>query len=202
MATNLQIEANRRNAQRSTGPKTLEGRAVSRMNALKHGLTAEHILLFDEVLEDFERFHHDITVSLGAKGAVESQLAERLALCAWRLRRVYRIETRLFSKGRTSWRNGKTETTSDIDLVFLRLTGQGDELSKLLRYERSLERSLQRALYALERRQMQRKGHPPLRHWAIEGKFAPQPQPERPSGNGQEPKILPRSELARTYLPS
>jgi hypothetical protein len=174
MATNLQIKANRLNAQLSTGPKTPEGRVASCMNALKHGLTATHVVLFDEEVADFERFHHEIMVSLGAKGAVESQLAERAALCAWRLRRVYRIETRLFSKGQTSWSNGKPETTADIDLVFMRLTGQGDELSKLSRYERSLERSLQRALYALERRQMQRKGHAPLRHCgSMDGSFHP-----------------------------
>jgi len=191
MATQLQIEANRRNAQLSTGPKTAQGRAVSRMNALKHGLTAKHIVVFDEAAEDFERFHHEIVVALGPKGAIEGQLAERVALCAWRLRRVYRIETRLFSKGRTSWSNGKPETTSDIDLVFLRLTGQGDELSKLTRYERSLERSLQRALYALERRQMQRKGHAPWRHWVIDERLAPAANNECQGGQGDAPKLLP-----------
>ena len=48
MTSSAQAEANRRNAQNSTGPKTQEGKAASRLNALKHGLTAKQLVLFDE----------------------------------------------------------------------------------------------------------------------------------------------------------
>ena len=48
MATQAQIDANRANAQKSTGPKTPEGKAKSRRNGLKHGLTAEACMLADE----------------------------------------------------------------------------------------------------------------------------------------------------------
>jgi hypothetical protein len=150
VATELQIEANRRNAQLSTGPKTVRGKEASRMNALKHGLTAQQVTLFDERPEDFEAFHAELLGALAPQGTVELALAERAVLCAWRLWRVYRIETGLFRKART--------TTNEIAIVFLRLASQEDDLSKLTRYEISLERSLQRALRALERRQAMRGG--------------------------------------------
>jgi hypothetical protein len=73
------------------------------------------------------------------------------------LRRAYRVESGLFERARSAWREGSTEQTSDIDLVFLRLsTSNGDELGKLSRYEAAIERSLRRALQDLERRQRYR----------------------------------------------
>jgi hypothetical protein len=163
VTSDLQIEANRRNARLSTGPRTPQGKAATRLNALKHGLTAQHITLFDECAEDFEAFHAELVAALRPKGAVEQALAERAVLCAWRLRRVYRFETGLFRKARGAWSNGTAETTNDVAVVFLRLASHEDDLSKLTRYETTLERSLQRALRALERRQILRG----------EGAFAP-----------------------------
>jgi hypothetical protein len=152
------IEANRRNALRSTGPRTETGRAVSSRNALKHGLTAERIILFDEQRESFERVYSDLIAALKPHGPMEHQLAERIALNAWRLRRAYRVESGLFERARSAWREGATEQTSDVDLVFLRLsTSNDDELGKLSRYEAAIERSLRRALLDLERRQRERR---------------------------------------------
>ena len=62
----------------------------------------------------------------------------------------------MFRKTRKSWSNGATAETQEIETVFLRLVSQDDELAKLTRYETSIERSLQRALRALERRQAMR----------------------------------------------
>ena len=84
-------------------------------------------------------------------------LAERVAINAWRLRRAYRVESGLFERARSSWREGTAEQTSDIDLVFLRLcSSAGDEFAKLSRYEAAIERLLRRALLDLERRQRHR----------------------------------------------
>ena len=154
MTSQLQIEANRRNAQLSTGPKTPQGRCTSCMNALKHGLTAQQIVLFDEVAEDFEKFFSEIVTALDPKDAIESQLAERTAICAWRLRRSYRIEVALFENVRKDWGTPSAARTTQIERLFVRVTAHEDQLSKLSRYEASHERSLQRALFALERRQM------------------------------------------------
>ncbi|MGH6984867.1 MAG: hypothetical protein ACREEI_11645 [Stellaceae bacterium] len=156
MTSQLQIEANRCNAQLSTGPKTADGRATARMNALKHGLTAQQIVLFDETPEDFEAFFSEIIAALKPGDPIETQLAERIAVCAWRLRRSYRIEAAMFENVRRSWADGAPTITSRIEHLFVRVTAHDDHLAKLNRYEVSLERSLQRALIALEHRQMRR----------------------------------------------
>jgi hypothetical protein len=101
MTTRKQRAANRRNAKKSTGPKTMEGRNRSKLNALKHGLTAAQIIVFDESAEDLENFHQGLIADWLPMGALEEQLVERIAICAWRLRRVYRIEARLFSAAGT-----------------------------------------------------------------------------------------------------
>src|SRR5713101_3769219 len=97
MTTKLQLQANRLNAQKSTGPKTEEGSANSKMNALKHGLTAKQVTLLDEKSEDFEAFYGHMINALCPVGALEEQLVERIVVCTWRLRRVYRIEAQLFA---------------------------------------------------------------------------------------------------------
>ena len=127
------------------------------MNALKHGLTAQQVTVFDESPEVFDRFYRELMRSLRPDGLMESQLAERIAINAWRLRRAYRVESGLFERGRTAWIEGKPEQANEVDLVFLRLTStKGDELLKLSRYEAAIERSLRRALQDLERRQRRR----------------------------------------------
>ena len=97
MTTKKQTAANRRNARKSTGPKTAAGKDRAKGNALKHGLTAAQITVFDERPEDFESFYSGLLTALIPVGALEEQLVERITVCAWRLRRVYRIETHLFS---------------------------------------------------------------------------------------------------------
>jgi hypothetical protein len=159
MTSNLQIEANRRNSQLSTGPRTAEGRRTSSKNALKHGLTAQHVTVFDETEADFRRFHRQLLQVLRPEGAMEAQLAERAVICAWRLRRVYRIETGMFSKARKLWAPTGPTMANDIETVYTRLTSQRDDLAKLSRYESSIERSLRRALLDLDRRQTRRRGH-------------------------------------------
>ncbi len=158
MTSDLQNEANRRNALLSTGPRTERGRRISSMNALRHGLTAQHVTVFDEEEEDFRRFHRELMRVLRPKGAMKAQLFERAVICAWRLRRVYRIETGLFGKARKSWTSGGPTMAIDIDTVYTRLSSQRDDLAKLSRYEASMERSLRRALLDLERRQARRRG--------------------------------------------
>jgi hypothetical protein len=88
---------------------------------------------------------------------MEAQLAERAMICAWRLRRVYRIETGLFTKARKLWAPTGPTLANDIETVYTRLASYRDDLAKLSRPETSIERSLRRALLDLERRQARRK---------------------------------------------
>src|SRR5436190_24375602 len=96
MTSYRQIEANRRNALRSTGPKTEAGKQVSRRNAVRHGLTAETVIGALEDAEDYKAFDAAITADYDAQSAVERELVLRLASLLWRLRRATAMEAGLF----------------------------------------------------------------------------------------------------------
>jgi len=96
-ASQQQILANRRNAEKSTGPRSADGKARSRHNALTHGLTAEHVVLPDEDADDFEALREAFVISLAPEDALQDQLVERAASLVWRLRRVPAFEVALFN---------------------------------------------------------------------------------------------------------
>src|ERR1700686_336070 len=96
MTTFRQIEANRRNARKSTGPVTEEGKKHSRCNAVRHGLTAETVIGALEDAEDYKSFEAAIVADYDAQSAVERELVLRLASLLWRLRRATTMETGLF----------------------------------------------------------------------------------------------------------
>jgi hypothetical protein len=89
------IEANRRNALRSTGPKTDDGKQRSRRNALRHGLTAETVIDRLDDAEDYRWSQAAVIADYDAQTAVERELVLRLASLLWRVRRVISIETDL-----------------------------------------------------------------------------------------------------------
>ena len=96
MTSFRQIEANRRNARKSTGPVTAGGKRRSRCNAVRHGLTAETVIGALEDAEDYRAFEAAIVADYDAQSAVERELVLRLASLLWRLRRATTIETGLF----------------------------------------------------------------------------------------------------------
>src|SRR3981189_1319151 len=96
MTSFRQIEANRRNAIRSTGPNREEGKRRSRRNALRHGLCAETVIEIVEDIEDYRAFEAAVIADYDAHTAVERELVLRLASLLWRLRRATAIETELF----------------------------------------------------------------------------------------------------------
>ena len=73
------ILANRANARFSSGPRTLEGKAVSKMNALRTGLSAKDIVVPGEWIEDWEAFRTEVVTSWLPVNAVETELAEQIA---------------------------------------------------------------------------------------------------------------------------
>ena len=93
MTTRRQIEANRANAKKSTGPKTEAGKERARANAMKHGLTAEVLVTRSEDAEDFDKFRDALMEENDPQTAMECQLVERIAGISWRLRRVQVLET-------------------------------------------------------------------------------------------------------------
>jgi hypothetical protein len=95
MTSARQIEANRRNALASTGPRTENGKQRASQNAVRHGLTAETVILPLEDADDYQVFELAVTADYEAETAVERELVLRLASLLWRLRRATSIETGL-----------------------------------------------------------------------------------------------------------
>jgi hypothetical protein len=121
MSSLKQIEANRRNALKSTGPITPEGKARSSRNAVRHGLTAETVIAGLEDVEDYQSFEAAVTADYDVETAVERELVLRLASVLWRLRRATAIETGLFES--VIGEPGKGEFSPSR----LRLAGPSDE---------------------------------------------------------------------------
>ena len=92
MATEKQTAANRLNAQKSTGPRTPEGRAAVRLNGVTHGLTAETLVLEGESESDFKAVFDSLEAEHQPTTPTEETLVAQLAMATWRLRRVYNME--------------------------------------------------------------------------------------------------------------
>jgi len=92
-----QIEANRRNATRSTGPRTRAGKNAARLNAITHGILSREVVVHGlhirESAREFEGFRQGILEDLAPVGAVEELLADRIVTTHWRLRRTITAET-------------------------------------------------------------------------------------------------------------
>jgi hypothetical protein len=131
MTSYRQIEANRRNALKSTGPKTEAGKQVSRCNAVRHGLTAETVISALEDAEDYKAFEGAVTADYDAPSAVERELVLRLASVLWRLRRATTIETGLFEiqtehlRDRREHRKLLPDSAEVIHAVFQRRDAHG-----------------------------------------------------------------------------
>jgi len=90
--TDRQLIANRQNALKSSGPQTLEGKAVAKLNALRHGILAKEVVIRGENIQESSREFRAVLSwfwqDLAPAGAVEEMLVERIATSYWRLRRV------------------------------------------------------------------------------------------------------------------
>lgn len=193
MTSRAQVEANRKSAKKSTGPRTPEGKAKSSANALKHGLSAEQIVLPDEDSKEFESLRQSVLIELMPEGVMEEFYAERIANCMWRLRRVYPIEAGVLSsgqkvkefkviEGRREWLDQQLRDDGidqkdydgtmytleveervlrselgDISSDFISDAANSNAISKLSRYETTIQRTLKQARQELEELQGARK---------------------------------------------
>src|SRR5271167_4890643 len=99
MATEKQTAANRLNAQKSTGPRTPEGRAAVRLNGVTHGLTAKTLVLKGESESDFKAIFESLEAERQPTTPTEETLVAQLAMATWRLRRAYNMEAGFFNVG-------------------------------------------------------------------------------------------------------
>jgi hypothetical protein len=96
MASEAQVHANRANAQKSTGPRTPEGKAVVAQNAVRHGLAARLEVIRGEDQAEFDRLREAMLEELAPVGARELMLAERVVGLSWRLDRAGRLQNEVF----------------------------------------------------------------------------------------------------------
>jgi hypothetical protein len=151
-ASAAQIDANRANAQRSTGPATPEGKAASSQNATKHGFLAN---VFPAEQEDYRALLDDLLIDLQPVGSLQRLLVEEIALAYIRLRRIHKAEMDQMEPRDVScltWtqETGSVETTertagrSPYDLL------REKQAHLVLRYEAATERHIQRCLTRLK----------------------------------------------------
>jgi len=144
MTTLKQIEANRKNAQKSTGPISVQGKVVVAKNAMKHGILSTHVFIEEEERDTYEEFRADMLKSLAPRGNFESFLADRAISAAWRLRRIVHIETLMIQKEKNKY----FSSNSSYRGIF-----EGDSAANMVtlsRYERSLENALYQAIKELK----------------------------------------------------
>lgn len=141
------------------GPKTEEGKAVSRLNALKHGLLSKAVLLESEDAKTLNELTTDMREEFSPQGPLEEILVDRIASCYWRLRRAVWVE-----KNAMDWYEEDEEMMvfpepdEQVARKRIKNTLGNDSIEKVLRYETAIERSMFRALHELERLQAKRNG--------------------------------------------
>jgi hypothetical protein len=143
MTTEAQRIANRANGAKSRGPVTPDGKAVSRLNAMKHGIYSELVIIEGETETDLVAFGKRLRAKLAPVGELELMLADKIVSTAWRLRRLAGIEAALFDRRETP-----AQAFSDYRAA--------DKMLALGRYEAGLERALYKAMHELQRLQSAR----------------------------------------------
>lgn len=178
-------EASRINGSKSRGPKTEEGRRAVSLNAVKHGLTAETVVLSNESEEQYEAELQAYLDHFAPANKPEVDLVRQLASAHWRLVRYTAIETSLLEiemkKRReyigAAWKN--FDERSRLGLAFESLSGSNSSLVLLNRYEARLHHEYQRILKALV--QMQ------ARRCAVDAKLQNEPEADIPAAPGPLP---------------
>lgn len=170
MTTRRQIEANRRNAQKSTGPRSDAGKAASAANALVHGFTAARtMVLADEDEDAFATMRRCVVADLDPLDAVQAALAQRIAILLWRLERASRLEAEVFAHGDLMAQRSRERAHGDeeagagcgideemraeapLAAVLVEHEASARAYERLARHESALQRALDRTLQAFTR---------------------------------------------------
>ena len=170
MISEKQLAANRANAQHSTGPKTADGKAVTRYNGTRHGLTGRTVVLPWEDMEEYRRFSKEIVESFAPETAFERQLAQTIADTQWRLNRARTWEEGMLCMGvhgpggninlaMPYPHNDETARSAVGQALAESRVFQQDSKAfvNLTLYEQRLHRQQKQALEQLEKLQKQRK---------------------------------------------
>ena len=99
MISQKKLESNRRNAAKSTGPKTEEGKAIAKMNGVTHGLTCRQCpILPGEDEEAFREFRAQLIADLKPRGIMQREIVDDIVQIRWKLRRIANIEATMMQR--------------------------------------------------------------------------------------------------------
>jgi hypothetical protein len=159
MSTKKQIAANRRNAKKSTGPKTEKGKSISRLNARRDGFTGQVIIVSAEDRPYFEEFQAKLIAGLHPETVLEHSLAHAIASDTWRLNHLRAVEMNLFAlaaedPGAATASDPRVQpAVADADTF----SKQSERFLRLSLYEQRLSRTLHKNLAALRSLQAERR---------------------------------------------
>jgi hypothetical protein len=153
MSSEARIEANRQNAQHSTGPATEEGKARSSRNAMKHGFFARDLLLPGESEKEFHELVEGLLMRMAPRDVYEVNIVDQIIADMWKLRRVRSAEHQLMLKRDRAMRDSTGTSSSEPGRLLLAALcdSENPELDRLHRYERRLLKSLQHNMRELRR---------------------------------------------------
>ena len=166
MASPAQIAANRRNAQKSTGPRSIEGKQRASLSAVKHGMTAKTVVLPHESATDYNEIRAALIADYEPATTQELMLVDQIAAGYWRTIRARRFETEMFdnrlrTRKRELGMDQKPDTAKDDEgyAVMLQVTDP-EELKNYFRYDATISRDYYRAIATLEKMQAARRRRP------------------------------------------
>ena len=146
MTTKLKSETARLNGSHSKGPVTLEGKASSSQNALRHGMLSQTVVLEGESKDLFEQLLTSIAAELQPRTAIETGLIERMAIAHWRQMRTWAVQKASLDLEMTRPENAAASKPARFATVFKNLSDNSNLLNVVDRYESSFERGYYRAL--------------------------------------------------------
>ena len=175
-----QQAANRRNAKKSTGPKTAEGKEAASQNAFKHGLFVKKAVVRDESQEEYDRHREALLAEWDPVGETETIVAERLVNLTWRLERAQRMQNQsidylgleqlrgfadaefreLYCKAnklKSTYHTGVPDDHMFLGRLAVNDWANYRVLDRMLMYERRIESSMYRAMRELKKLQEARK---------------------------------------------
>ncbi|MGD1071032.1 MAG: hypothetical protein ABSB15_12910 [Bryobacteraceae bacterium] len=160
LLSDRQQRANEANAQKSTGPRTEEGKQVARLNGLRHGLTGQVSIMTEDNRREFEAFSNPIIARLNPDGPLELQLASLIAHDHWRLNRIQSIEDGIFALGHGYPKNQMDTGAEQADVLLseaVTFMRSSKEILNLTLYESRINRNLRRNMEELNSLQAERK---------------------------------------------
>jgi hypothetical protein len=184
---------NRSNAQNSTGPTSFAGKAVTRFNALSHGMDAASLVIPGEDPDELSDLAAELHGEYDPQGAVEAELVETLVRSTWFQHRYARIEAQLFA---TILRKMDDPGATVADAFYHDAAGP-NVLGKLFRRQRAAQRDFDKALAELRRIQKLR-----IELEALQPAPPPPSKSVPPPAAGPHPKPIPGQRWVGSEPPS